>query len=161
MEHQSGTYVKIMKESLERKRTYLERLLAITENQSMIAKSEPFDEEAFAGTIEEKDVLINNVNEIDKGFLSVYERVKAELGEDREAYREDLLSMQDLIRKCTDIGLKIEATEERNRAALEQAFTNGRRGVNQAKQSRSVANRYYKSMANGFVNDSMLYDRKK
>jgi hypothetical protein len=29
------------------------------------------------------------------------------------------------------------------------------------KQSKSIANKYYKSMSNGMVNDSILYDRKK
>ena len=34
-------------------------------------------------------------------------------------------------------------------------------GVRQVKQSKTVANKYYKSMANGMVNDSLLYDQKK
>ena len=57
--------------------------------------------------------------------------------------------------------MQIEAVEERNRAVMEQVFSAKFQGVRQMKQSKTVANKYYKSMANGMVNDSLLYDRKK
>ena len=60
-----------------------------------------------------------------------------------------------------DEGLAIEALEERNKTSLESAIARSFKGMNRVKQSKSVANKYYKSMANGMVNDSMLYDRKK
>ena len=69
--------------------------------------------------------------------------------------------MQDLIKECVDLGMQIEAMEERNRASLEHAFSTGFKGIKRAKQSKQIANKYYKSMSNGAVNDSMLYDRKK
>ena len=60
-----------------------------------------------------------------------------------------------------DLGVQIEAVEERNRATMEQVFSAKFQGVRQVKQSKNVANKYYKSMANGMVNDSLLYDKKK
>ena len=57
--------------------------------------------------------------------------------------------------------MQIEAVEERNQAVMEQVFSAKFQGVRQMKQSKTVANKYYKSMANGMVNDSLLYDRKK
>ena len=71
------------------------------------------------------------------------------------------MTMQNLIRSCVDIGMQIEAVEERNRQALTKAFSKSFRGVKQAKQSRKAASQYYQNMANGAVTDSMLYDRKK
>ena len=44
---------------------------------------------------------------------------------------------------------------------IEEVFFVKFQGVRQMKQSKTVANKYYKSMANGMVNDSLLYDRKK
>lgn len=76
---QTGTYVTIMQESLLRKKKYLEQVLSLTEEQERIAKEKKFDEEAFGEIIDNKDVLINNINEIDKGFTSVYDRVRAEV----------------------------------------------------------------------------------
>ena len=66
-----------------------------------------------------------------------------------------------MIRGCVDLGMQIETVEERNRAAMEHVFSVKYQGVRQMKQSKTVANKYYKSMANGMVNDSLLYDRKK
>lgn len=159
--NQTGTYVNIMRESLERKRKYLSEILKLTNEQSVIAAAEKFDDALFSEIVEKKDVLIDNINEIDKGFSSVYDRVRIEIQQNPAAYRDELLAIQDLIRACVDLGMKIEAVEERNRAAMEQVFSVKFQGVRQMKQSKTVANKYYKSMANGMVNDSFLYDRKK
>ncbi len=159
--NQTGTYVNIMQESLLRKKRYLNEILELTKEQEHLAKEKKFDEEAFGAVIDQKEVLINNVNEIDKGFTAVYDRVRTEVLTDQEFYREELLSMQALIKECVDLGMQIEVLEERNRAALEQVFAVGFKGIKQVKQSKQVANKYYKSMSNGMVNDSIFYDRKK
>ena len=159
--NQTGTYVNIMRESLERKKKYLTEILTLTNEQASIASTESFDDARFSEIVDKKDVLIENINEIDKGFSSVYDRVRVEIQSDPAAYRESLLAIQDLIRNCVDLGMQIEAVEERNRAAMEQVFSVKFQGVRQVKQSKTVANKYYKSMANGMVNDSLLYDRKK
>lgn len=159
--NQTAMYINIMKESLERKLGYLKELLSLTEKQTEIANKEKFDENSFDYVMEKKDVLINNINEIDKGFTAVYDRVRTDVLADKELYKAELIAIQNLIRKCVDTGMQIEVTEERNRAVLEQAFSAGFKGVRQAKQSKQAVNKYYKSMANGMINDSMLYDRKK
>ena len=144
---QTGTYVNIMRESLERKQRYLTEIWKLTNEQSVIATAEKFDEEQFSELVEKKDVLIDNLNEIDKGFSSVYDRVRIEIQRDPVVYRDELLAIQNLIRTCVDLGM--------------QVFSAKFQGVRQMKQSKTVANKYYKSMANGMVNDSLLYDRKK
>lgn len=159
--NQTGTYVNIMKESLIRKKNYLEEILELTNKQGELAVAPELDEEVFSTIIDRKDVLISNVNEIDKGFTSVYERVRSEIHKNKGLYKEELKAIQDLIRQCVDFGMKIESSELRNKAALETAFAKSYRGVKQLKQSKQVVNKYYKSMSNGMVNDSILYDRKK
>lgn len=158
---QTKTYVTIMQESLERKERYLLEILELTKDQEMLAHDKKFDEDAFGAVVEKKDVLIHNVNEIDKGFTSVYERVRTEVLGNQEEYKTELKAMQDLIRSCVDIGMQIEALEERNKQAISNALAKGFRGVKQAKQSKKAASKYYQNMSNGAVNDSMLYDRKK
>ena len=79
----------------------------------------------------------------------------------QDLYHDELVEMQKLIKECVDLGMRIEVLEERNRATLEQVFAVGFKGIKQVKQSKQVANKYYKSMSNGMVNDSILYDRKK
>ena len=158
---QTGTYVNIMRESLERKQRYLTEIWKLTNEQSVIATAEKFDEEQFSELVEKKDVLIDNLNEIDKGFSSVYDRVRIEIQRDPVVYRDELLAIQNLIRTCVDLGGRRIIKKDRNRAVMEQVFSAKFQGVRQMKQSKTVANKYYKSMANGMVNDSLLYDRKK
>ena len=154
-------YVDILRDSLVRKKGYLSEVLELTVSQGKLAKADDFDETAFEELVDRKEVLIGNINEIDKGFTSVYDRVRTELLENKDSYRDVLAEIQGLIRECVDLGMKIEAEEERNRHSLEQAFSTKFKGIRQLKQSKNVANKYYKSMANGMVNDSMLYDTKK
>ncbi|MBE5943497.1 MAG: hypothetical protein E7258_01115 [Lachnospiraceae bacterium] len=159
--NQTATYVNIMQESLVRKKNYLTEIWELTKKQEELAKAKKFDEDAFGEIIDRKEILINNVNEIDKGFTSLYDRVRTEILSNQEFYGPQLKDMQSHIKECVDLGMQIEVLEERNRATLEQAFSIGFKGVRQAKQSKKVANKYYKSMSNGVVNDSILYDRKK
>ncbi len=159
--NQTGTYVNIMKESLVRKKTYLQEILELTNKQGELAVAQELEEEAFSIIVDRKDVLISNVNEIDKGFTAVYDRVRKEILEDKELYKDELKSIQELIKQCVDLGVVIESAELRNKSALETAFAKSYRGVKQLKQSKQVVNKYYKSMSNGMVNDSILYDRKK
>ena len=150
-----------MDESLKRKKTYLEQILELTKKQSDVAYAEAFDENLFGVIVDEKEILINNINEIDKGFTSVYDRVRSEVLEEKDRYKEELKSIQNSIKACIDIGMEIEALEERNKTRLELVFSNEKKNIRQVKKTKSVANRYYKSMSNGMVNDSLLYDRKK
>ncbi|MBR3834079.1 MAG: hypothetical protein IKJ73_07155 [Lachnospiraceae bacterium] len=159
--NQTGTYVTIMKESLVRKKNYLQEILDLTNKQGELASAQEFDEEAFGAIVEKKDILISNVNEIDKGFTAVYERVRSEIIQDKELYKVQLKDIQESIKQCVDLGMSIESAELRNKSALETAFAKSFRGVKQLKQSKQVVNKYYKSMSNGMVNDSILYDRKK
>lgn len=159
--NQTATYVNIMQESLVRKKDYLTEIWKLTKEQETIATAKKFDEEAFGATIDRKEILINNVNEIDKGFTALYDKVRGEVLKNKRYYSQELQAMQELIKECVDLGMRIEVQEERNRAALEQAFSVGFKGVKHAKQSKKAASQYYKSMSNGNVNDSVLYDRKK
>lgn len=158
---QTTLYVSILHQSLERKKEYLNKLLQLTKKQAEIAGEKDFNEDAFEDVINEKDILINNINEIDKGFTSVYDRVRTEVLDNQDVYKKELLAIQELIRECVDLGMEIEATEKRNKALFEHVFARGFKGIKQVKQSKQVANRYYQSMSNGAVNDSILYDRKK
>ena len=158
---QTTLYVSILHQSLERKKEYLNKLLQLTKKQAEIAGEKDFNEDAFEDVINEKDILINNINEIDKGFTSVYDRVRTEVLDNQDVYKKELLAIQELIRECVDLGMEIEATEKRNKALFEQVFARGFKGIKQVKQSKQVGNRYYQSMSNGAVNDSILYDRKK
>lgn len=159
--NETGMYVGILTDSLKRKKAYLDEIAELTVKQGELAAADKFDEEAFGETVDRKETLINNINEIDKGFTSVYDRIRGNLLEEKENYKTELKGIQALINSCMDKGSEIEVLEERNRQKLEGIFASERKNLRQVKNSRSIANKYYKTMANGMVNDAMLYDRKK
>ena len=159
--NETGMYVGILTDSLKRKKDYLDEIAELTKKQGELAAADKFDEEAFGETVDRKETLINNINEIDKGFTSVYDRIRGNLLEEKETYKAELKNIQALINSCMDKGSEIEVLEERNRQKLEGIFASERKNLRQVKNSRSIANKYYKTMANGMVNDAMLYDRKK
>lgn len=158
---ETETYIGVMQDSLTRKKKYLNDILDVTLEQGKYTKVDTFDEDVFIDLVNKKEILIANVNEIDKGFTSVYDRVRTEVLDNKDSYKEELVKVQNLIRECVEIGMRIEAEEERNRMSMEQIFASKFKGLRQVKQSKSVANKYYKSMSNGMVNDSILYDTKK
>ncbi|MBQ8913102.1 MAG: hypothetical protein IJ054_03555 [Lachnospiraceae bacterium] len=159
--NETGMYIGILRDSLKRKKNYLEEIAELTSGQSELAGSDSFDEEAFGRIVDRKEILINNINEIDKGFTSVYDRVRGNLLEEKDLYKAELNEIQELINVCMEKGAEIEVLEERNRQKLEMVFASERKNLRQVKNSRTVANRYYKTMSNSVVNDAMLYDRKK
>ena len=73
---QIGTYVKILRESLERKRRYLEEILALTNKQAELAAEEKFREDAFAELVDQKEILIGNINEGDKVCFDVNNKLE-------------------------------------------------------------------------------------
>ena len=159
--NETGMYVGILSDSLKRKKAYLDEIAELTVKQGELAAQDKFDEEAFGETVDKKETLINNINEIDKGFTSVYDRIRENLLQEKDIYKVELKNIQALINSCMDKGNEIEVLEERNRQKLEVIFAGERKNLRQVKNSRSIANKYYKTMANGMVNDAMLYDRKK
>ena len=72
-------YLQIMIESLEKKIDVLDRVLELDKRQIAIALEQPFDLEKYDKTMDEKGVLIDELNRLDDGFTSTYERVRDEV----------------------------------------------------------------------------------
>ena len=64
------------------------------EEHAKIAAAKDFDPEAFDVVFDKKDELIKELEQLDKGFSTVYTRVKEELIGNKEAYKEEIEKMQ-------------------------------------------------------------------
>lgn len=154
-------YMQILAESLEKKIVVLEKIEKLNEKQLEISSHQPMDMEAYDATMEEKGELIDEINRLDDGFTSTYERIKAQVQEHPEQYREQVLQLQELIRVAVEKGVAIEAQEKRNRSSVEMALRMKRNEIKQMKKSTSAAMSYYKSMSKINNVDPQLMDRKK
>ena len=154
-------YVQILVEALQNKERILKELLEITKNQEYIATREAFSEVDFSKTLDSKEGLIQRLNQIDSGFEAAYQKVRAVVIQNKTEYRNELLELQNLIKRCTDLGVELEVLERRNKDKIESAFSLKRQSYKRVKTSQSVANNYYKTMAKTHNVGSYFVDKKK
>lgn len=157
----TSSYMTILQETLEKKQTVLQAILEACKRQGELAEQEEFDPDMFNSIMDQKDALLTQLTQLDEGFEKTYEGVRSELNQNRSQYAEQIRNMQNLIRKVTDLGVEIQALEERNRSKLEVRFAGQKKEMRQVKTSNKAASTYYKAMANPQNTDSYFMDQKK
>lgn len=155
------TYIRMMLDVLSKKEVHLTKLLELTTEQEALLKEEEFKEAEFAILIEKKSGHLRKIDEVDSGFQSIYNRVAEEMQENKDAYKEQILEMQGLITRVTDLGVKLSALETKNKAALEAKLKDKKQGIRQFKVSKQTANTYYKNMLGMQTGASYFMDQKK
>ena len=157
-------YLNIMIEALEKKKALLEELLTKTMAQSECISDKDYDGvnwPQFEIYMQEKDSAINKIEELDDGFEEVFKRVKPELDNNKDSYKDQILKLQELITALTDLGVKISAREERNRQDIERIMTAAKAGIGKARKNMKASSGYIASMYGSAVRpDSMKIDEK-
>lgn len=154
------TYIRMMIDVLEKKEVHLNNLLNLTKEQEKLLKEEEFNESEFALLVEKKNGNLRKLEETDSGFQSLYNRVAEEMKENKEQYKEQILTMQKLISDVTDLGVKLTALENKNRTALEAKLRGKKQNIRQFKVSRQTADKYYKNMIGMQTGASYFMDKK-
>jgi hypothetical protein len=131
------------------------------EEHARIAAEKEFDPEAFDVVFDKKDELIKELEQLDKGFNTVYTRVKEEFVGNKDSYKDEIVKMQALITEITDKSMNIQATEKRNKEALMNRMDMVKREIYQAKNTKKIASNYYKSMNGLNYVEPQFMDRKK
>lgn len=144
-----NAYVTALIDSLNKKIEILEEIHKKDEEQFLLASISPFPFKDFDRNAEEKSVLIYKLNKLDDGFEKVYEEVKAELNGNKEAYKAEIKTMQELITKIQDLSVKIQAEEARNKAKMESAFKFERSKIKQQRSSIKAIKSYTQAMQAG------------
>ena len=136
-------YLQMMIDSLIMKKSILEKITILNEEQRKLAESE-FDEENFL--------------KVD-GFNSLFERVKKALEGNRDKYKSQIERIQQLIRDVTALSVRVEAQEKRNKSLIEKQFFVLKKDIYSAKDNANKMNSYYKNM-NKMSFESQFMDRK-
>lgn len=153
-------YLSVLAEGLQKKNRILNKILQLNDEQANVIKKESLMQE-FDALVEEKGKWIEELNRVDQGFQSVYNRIRRELSEQKDMYKAEIATLQKLIQEMTDLSVKIETTEQKNKLAVEQYFRNQRQAIGNNKKSLKAANDYYKSMSRVNYVDPQLMDQKK
>lgn len=146
---QTEDYIQIMVDSLVKKEQLLQKIIRKNEEQNACILGKEYEEidwDAFNLLIAEKEVAIERINEMDDGFSKLYERVKEQLVDNKDKYAEQIRKMQELIGNLTDLGVKIQTGEERNRALIEKVMGDRKQVIRKTRNSLNVANSYYQTM---------------
>ena len=143
----TGNYISIMIDGLKKKIIILNQILGLTNKEKELLQVEPFSMNDFDTNMKEKSTLVEQLVALDNGFTTVFNRVKMELGTDRSLYENQINQMKLLISKITELSVKIQSQEVRNKELARKQFGNVKKELVIAKRSGQMASNYYKSMS--------------
>lgn len=156
------TYINVLIDTLQKKKSVLEQIQIATEQQKFLMQQESFDETQFQQMMEQKDNLLQELEKLDNGFEQIYERVALALKHNKELYKEEVLTAQDLIRSIMDLSVSIQALEEQNKQRFTACMASKRGKIREFKVSNRVAANYYKNMPSTHqAGHSYFMDQKK
>uniref|UniRef100_UPI0040570EBF flagellar protein FliT n=1 Tax=Acetatifactor sp. TaxID=1872090 RepID=UPI0040570EBF len=155
-----GNYLKVLEESLRKKLQVLDEIQAYNEKQRQAFEGEEVKLDQFDLAIEEKGKLIDRVNKLDDGFVTLYVNVAEELKGHKERYAEQIRVLQELVKQVTDKSISVQAQEARNKALIEEYFARERTEVRQKRISSKAAYDYYKKVKSSDYVPPQFYDSK-
>ena len=155
-------YIKIMKESLDKKVDLLEQLQGLNLEQKNILEDYDSSPQDLEENMDKKSTIIDRLDKMDDGFQSLYDKVKEELNSNKEAYADDIRSMQTLIKMIGDLSVDVQAKEVQNKELAKQRFSYVRTQIRETKHGQKAVASYYASMMNNTgYEGSQFWDKKK
>lgn len=158
---EKNQYIPIMLQSLKKKNQILDVIMELNKRQREELENPALDPDDFDKTVQEKAVQIEALEALDAGFQEVYGKVRDELKDNKDSYRDEIAQMKDYIRRLTEKSAAIQVDEARNKSLMEQKFTSVRKQVKEVRKSQKVVNQYYKSMMKTNYIDPQFTDKKK
>ncbi|MCR5488404.1 MAG: hypothetical protein K6F35_12905 [Lachnospiraceae bacterium] len=157
----SENYLRLLIESQDKKYSLLNEAEELDEELMRLIREEKPDMEALDANMNAKGRIAQELDQLDDGFEAVYEKVRDELKEHKEQYREEILTLKEQISRITEKTVKIRALEERNKKALDLFFEDQRKKVKAGRSSVKIANAYAVNMRKINKVDSFFLDKKK
>lgn len=151
----------VLVESLEKKSRILDEIIKENEAQERLFKQEELDLEALDSSSDRMGELAEKLELLDEGFESVYDRIREELIENKQAYRVEIKRMQELIAVITEKVVGINAARMRNKTQAEKQFKKSRQQIGRATSKMKASQNYYNSMNRLNFVDPQFYDNKK
>lgn len=155
------SYIEILKRSLEKKVAVLDKIIEENRLMAKVAEATKFDPDAFDEIFDRKDALIDELNQLDDGFRSVYAHVQEELKNNSAEHKDDIARLKQLITEITDKSISIQVEEKRNKDTLFNRMDVFKRELVQTKNTRKIMANYYNNMTGRNVVEPQFMDKKK
>ena len=156
---QSGA--QILLQSLEKKTKLLDDMIRQNGVQEELLKEEDLDMDAFDEAINQQGFYIEELDKLDQGFETVYDRVREELLRDKARYRMEIIRMKELIQQITDKIVTLNAGNMRNKMLAENQFNRKRVAIGTGASQNKAARNYYHNMNSLNYVSPQFYDNKK
>lgn len=157
----NNSYIEILKQSLTKKIELLDTIMALNVLQKDMLENPDLDPDELEENLNRKADLVEQLSKLDDGFSQIYDRVRADLTENRGAYSEDITQMKRDITAIMDKSTAIQSQEKRNQVLMQQKFTSVKKQIKEVKKSRQAVNSYYRNMMKMGTPDSTFLDNKK
>jgi soluble cytochrome b562 len=144
----SRVYVRMMVDSLRQKKRILLALQKATKEQEQMFHQEKLDADHFQELIDEKGRQIDELTKLDEGFDNLFRRIKGEVTEHKEDYKEEIQEMQQLISDLSDLSVSIQALESQNSQHFKVYLAGQRKEIRNFHVNQRTASSYYQNMAN-------------
>ncbi len=151
----------MMQDSLNKKISVMNKIHEENQTQKEILENpQQVDGEAFDAAVERKAALIDELNILNDGFQGIYDRIKEDLLDNKDQYKEQILILQDQIREITSLSSQLEQEEQRNKEMADAYFSTERSKLKTGVQSSKAALDYYQNMNKVGMNLSLFFDSK-
>lgn len=157
----NNSYIEILKQSLTKKIELLDTIMALNVLQKDMLENPDLDPDELEENLNHKADLVEQLSKLDDGFSQIYDRVRADLTENRGAYSEDIVQMKRDITAIMDKSTAIQSQEKRNQVLMQQKFTSVKKQIKEVKKSRQAVNSYYRNMMKMGTPGSTFLDDKK
>lgn len=152
-------YLAILIESSEKKVSILEDMVRNNEIQARAIKEDNM--KTFDSVTDEKVKLVDELNNLDNGFTSIYERISKVLLLNKSEYIQEIKRLQELISEITDKSVEVQSLEQRNKMMIENYFESAKKDIRKSKAGLKTATDYYKHMSRVDYTTPQMLDQKK
>ena len=154
-------YLSILTESLKKKITILDEILLLNQKQLESVSGNEIDDDLFNEIIDKKDIYIKEINDLDKGFEQVYERIKSEITGNTDKFSSEIAILKQLISQITEKSMEVQLSEKRNKQAVLKKMSEEKTKIHQTRNANKVASNYYNNMNKVNYVEPQFMDKKK
>lgn len=139
----------LLEESLINKIDILNKIQEENNRQTQILNDpDTLDLQTFNEHIEKKGNMVDHLLLIEEEFNPLFEKVKEEIGNDKEKHKVQILRIQKYIKDIVNLNASLEESEKKNKKLVEQYFCLENQKMNEGKQTSAAAFNYYITMNN-------------
>lgn len=157
----TATYINILTDTLAKKIKVLNELTFVIKVQEECLSSHDVDLEKFDEMLTKKELLIEQLNQLDDGFEKIYLRVQEELSINSAKYKSDILTIQEYIKDIMEKSTYLQVKEKQSKLKFDTYLMNKKNEIKNFTISKQTASSYYKNMANAYQGESYFLDKKK